>query len=64
MARRRIPSPAEKTEPLTEHFSLDFEAYMQRWEQQKALATEMIQRAREMCIRAKEMRKRSRLILP
>ena len=49
MADRQIPLP-------TPH-KIDFEAYLQRAEQQRALAVEMIERVHQMCERASEMRK-------
>ena len=61
MALRRIPSPRKETELPMRHFSIDLEGYIQRSEQQKAHATEMIQRVKEMCVRAAEMRKGPRL---
>lgn len=64
MAGPRTPSPSKKREQLTAHPSIDFEACMQRAEEQKALALEMIKRTQEMCDRAEEMRKRPRLTFP
>lgn len=64
MTGRRIPPPSKKREQPRAYPSMDFEACMQRAEEQKALALEMIKRTHEMCDRAEEMRKRPRLTFP
>ena len=52
----RKPLPEEST-PRFRRVLIPLEDYMQRAEQQKVLAQEMVERVRAMCDRAEEMSK-------